>query len=495
MSFVGRTRFLWRHPRRTGQSPTFIRREMAAIRDTEMLLRLTAFQLAVALCAFAGPPVTLQSTTTLDSSGIFFVSYDGLVNVESFQQNALLSYQGYQYAVWYNSGRSAMIARRQLPSGGWSSIKLPHSLAVNDSHNVISIGVSPEDGRIHVAMDTHSTQLYYLKSVAGLATNPGSFSWATSNFSGSFTSTLGSLNVGGQVTYPQFAITPTNKLQFIYRSGVSGNGACQLAEYEGSSGSWSNVGQWSSASGGYTAPSGSSSSTRNLYIHGFTYRGSRLHVSGTWREGSQVQCSSGGLSNHDTIYIYSDDRGRTWKNTAGSTVATSGSNPLSVSASGIIVDPLDPDHGLMNQESQAVDSSGNPHIIISYVPGRFGQCVTSYASQRNTNGRSFHVWRNTSGTWQKVEIPISPGSTGRSQIVIDSQDNIYVVMPFLKIVSASKSSGWTDWSTVYTGSNVFGEVTWDRMRQSSDGILSVLYQDKSSGTTPSAVKVADFKLN
>lgn len=73
-------------------------------------------------------------------------------------------------------------------------------------------------------------------------------------------------------------------------------------------------------------------------------------------------------------------------------------------------------------------------------------------------------------------------------------DNIYVVMPFLKIVSASKASGWTDWTTVYKGSNVFGEVTWDRMKLASDGTLSVLYQDSSSGSTPSAVRVADFKL-
>lgn len=182
-----------------------------------------------------------------------------------------------------------------------------------------------------------------------------------------------SLTSGSTVTYPQFVITPGNKLQFVYRSGISGNGAAQLAEYDGSSGSWTNVGQWTSASGSYTSPTTkSSSSTRNLYIHGFTYKGSRLHVSGTWREGTQVQCNSGGLSNHgefishtnslclthgdpviDTVYIYSDDNGRTWKNSAGSSVATSGSSPLAISGSGIIVDSLDPDHGLMNQVSSS----------------------------------------------------------------------------------------------------------------------------------------------
>lgn len=166
---------------------------------------------------------------------------------------------------------------------------------------------------------------------------------------------------------------------------MSGNGATQLAEYN--EGVWSNVGSWASASGVYTTTNGAQSSARNLYIHGFTYDSDRLHVAGTWREqNGAVMCSSGGLTNHDTVYVFSDDRGgylsfvrfsesifllagRTWKNSAGSDVGTSGSSPLNVNSGGLIVDPLNADHALMNQESQVVDSVGQPHIIISYVPG------------------------------------------------------------------------------------------------------------------------------
>ena len=99
-------------------------------------------------------------------------------------------------------------------------------------------------------------------------------------------------------------------------------------------------------------------------------------------------CNNGGLTNHDTVYFYSDDRGkcltsicpfscwiettagRTWRNSAGSSIATSGSNPVNVNSAGIIVDSLNADHGLMNQESQDVDSNGQIHAIISYVPGK-----------------------------------------------------------------------------------------------------------------------------
>jgi BNR repeat-containing family member len=63
--------------------------------------------------------------------------------------------------------------------------------------------------------------------------------------------------------------------------------------------------------------------------------------------------------------------GRNWRNSAGAQIATSGSNPVNVNSAGIIVDPINADHGLMNQESQDVDSAGQIHAIISYIPGTF----------------------------------------------------------------------------------------------------------------------------
>jgi len=130
--------------------------------------------------------------------------------------------------------------------------------------------------------------------------------------------------------------------------------------------------------------------------------------------------------------------------------------------------------------------------------GRFGQCVTSYQNDRINNGYAFHVYRSSGGSFTKVEIPFKLNAVGRSQIVMDNNDNVYVVLPFVRVVTASKSSGWTDWSMAYDGVaqglNAFGEVTVDRSRVAS-GVLSVLYQVKSSGTTPSAVRLIDFNLN
>lgn len=178
------------------------------------------------------------------------------------------------------------------------------------------------------------------------------------------------------------------------------------------------------------------------------------------------------------------------------------------------MDSLDADHGLMNQESQTVDSTGLIHVIISYVPGafrdalvqptinlrhpgRFTQCVENYETDRPAFARPFHVYRSANGTFTKVEIPFAIQSVGRSQIVMDAADNVYVVLPFVRVVTASKASGWTDWTMVYngtaTGLNAFGEVTLDRARIPS-AVMSVLYQQSSSGP-PSAVKLIDFTLN
>lgn len=163
---------------------------------------IASFVIGLLLAASrAAPSVSVISDTQLDAKGIFFVSYDGVVNVNSFQLSGVLTYSNYQYAAWYTSTKYAILGRRQLPSGGWSTLQLPHQLSTSDSHNVIALGISPSDGKVHVALDCHSTKLYYTSSEAGLATSGAS--WTASRF-GSITNTLGNLNIGRLVGYAYF---------------------------------------------------------------------------------------------------------------------------------------------------------------------------------------------------------------------------------------------------------------------------------------------------
>jgi hypothetical protein len=452
---------------------------------------ILAVVLASTTATAAPPAVTRIGDTLLDAAALYFVSYDGLVNNESFQRSGILTHAGYQYAAWYAASRSAVLARRQLPSGAWQTLTLPHPLSTNDSHNVISLGISPSDGRLHVAMDVHNTVIYYVKSEAGLVANPASRTWTASRF-GPVQRTLDGIQLGN-ITYPQFIVTPDSRLQLVYRTGGSGNGTNELAEYTTT---WRALGRWSAATGSY-AQHGATSATRNMYIHGLTYGPSgRLSVAFTWREGNAaVMCNPGGLTNHDTGYIYSDDRGRTWRNDAGAMVGATGSTPVSIAQPGLVIDPINPDHALMNQESQAIDAAGFPHVIISYVPGRFTQCVANYAAERTTNGRAFHVFKDASG-WHKMEIPVPLNAVGRTRLLFDASDNAYVVMPYGRVVTASKASNWTDWLIRFDGAglNAFGEVIIDHERVATERVLSVMYQQRSTGSTPSPLRVLDLRL-
>jgi len=342
-------------------------------------------------------------------------------------------------------------------------------------------------------MDTHDTTVFYVKSEAGLVSDPGNRTWIASRF-GPVQRTLDGLDLG-TITYPQFIVTPEQALQLSYRTGRSGAGTNELAEYTGT---WRTLGKWSAGTWNYTQH-GATSTSRNMYLHGIQYGpGGRLHAAFTWREdNAAVMCNAGGLANHDTGYVFSDDRGRTWRNNAGQQVATTGtSSHVAVSSPGLVVDPLNVDHALINQESEAIDSTGAIHVIISYVPGRFTQCVTNFETQRPMFARAFHLTRSAQGTWTKFEIPVALNAFVRSQIVLDAANNAFVVRPFGRIVSASAASGWTDWTVQFDGSGLgaFGEVVVDRDRVASDGVLSILYQRSSTGTTPSPIRVIDFQL-
>ncbi|WP_159942825.1 MULTISPECIES: BNR repeat-containing protein [unclassified Nocardiopsis] len=460
-----------------------------------LVLALTAALTSPAAASAADAPSAVPlGSQTLDENALYFVSYDGLVNNGSYQQSGILSSGGHQYAAWYTEDRHAVLARRALDGdGAWTTVRLPHRLSTDDSHNSISLGVSAEDGRLHVAMDTHNNPVYYTRSAPGLVT--GAADWSAASFE-PVQRTLEGLDAGS-MTYPRFIPTPRGGLQFAYRTGGSGDGTLELAEYGG--GAWRHLGAWSSPEGSYAA-NGAVSDSRNMYLHGIGYGADgRLHASFTWREtaaGGDILCHPGGLSNHDTGYVYSDDAGRTWRTDGGRLAAVTGTRlRVSVDTPGHVVDPLPPDYALMNQESQAVDAAGNPHVVISYRPGRFGHCSTDFVNDRRTEGRVFHLHRDDAGRWHKVELPEPLRAFGRSRLVMAADDTAYVVMPFGRILAARAGTGWSEWTMVYDGSGIdaFGEVLVDESRVASEGVLSVLYQE--AGARPSTpIRVADFRL-
>ncbi|MBO3742989.1 BNR repeat-containing protein [Actinoplanes flavus] len=423
------------------------------------LIAIPAIVLAALPAAAAAPTVTHSSTTVLTTNGRTALTYTGYMNGESFQQDGIVTYQGRQYAAFWDQNGYVNLSRRQVPSGAWSHLRLTDYVTTStDSHNTISIGIAPSDGTIHLAFDTHSSQFRYRKSVAGLAT---AASWSTASFGAVQTKLTGtSMDV---VTYPQFFAHPDGSLQLAIRTGYSGTGDEVLYEYK--AGAWSYIGEFID---GTTAGN-------NAYLFGIEYdnydpAAPLLHVTWTVRETSNAS------TNHDLYYAYSKDKGRTWRNNAGTVIATTGSTPLASNAAGLKVWTIDQNRGLINQESQVVDAAGIVHVLASHLPASAAS-NTDFTAARES-AVLVHYWRDkASKVWHQTYTPFLERSA-RGDIAVDAKDNLYVVSGDsstrkLHIQTASKASGWADWVIRYTSSAVYySDPLIDHQRLKTLGTLS-----------------------
>ena len=220
--------------------------------------------------AWAGRPlVTKCSDSVVDPEALHVQggSWGNAVNGQSFQQEALISFKGWQYATYYNAARQLCLARRQTGGSHWEVIRFEdYHFKGNDSHNVSVIGICPADGTIHLAFDHHGQALHYRRSQPGLALKPGDFTWSSKLF-GTTTNQLEPGKALSAVTYPRFLRTPAGGLQFGCRIGGSGNGDKCLADYDPKAGTWKDFGAFIGRQGMY-----GESKTRNGYLNGLTSR-------------------------------------------------------------------------------------------------------------------------------------------------------------------------------------------------------------------------------
>ncbi|MBB2947649.1 hypothetical protein FB565_007420 [Actinoplanes lutulentus] len=407
----------------------------------------------------AAPTVTLSRSTVLTTAGRTALTYTGYMNGESFQQDGIVTYGSWQYSAFWDQSGYVNLSRRLLPSGAWSNLRLTDYVTTStDSHNTISIGIAPADGTIHLAFDTHSSQLRYRKSVSGLAT---AATWSTASF-GAVQTKLTSVAMD-VVTYPQFFAHPDGTLQLAIRTGYSGTGDEVLYEYR--AGAWSSIGEFID---GTTAGN-------NAYLFGIEYDNfdpavPLLHATWTVRETSDAS------TNHDLFYAYSKDKGRTWRNSAGSVVATSGTNPLRSDAADLRVWGIAQNRGLINQESQVVDAAGIVHVLASHLPAAAAS-NTNFTAARES-AVLVHYWRDkASKVWHQTYTPFLERSA-RGDIAVDSKDNLYVVSGDsstrkLHIETASKASAWSDWALRWTSSAIyFSDPLIDHQRLKSSNVLS-----------------------
>lgn len=426
------------------------------------------------------------------------------INGLSFQQDAVVTHGGYQYVGYYDGGRRVCLARRRLSKGEWEIIRFTdYDFKSNDAHNTISVGICPKDGTIHLAFDHHVHPLHYRISSRGAASVPENTSWETSIF-GPLKSEL---EEGRpiKVTYPRFWQTPDGGLQFCYRQGGSGNGDRMLVDYHAETGKWTGTRQIDSRQGLFEDSMGQSRS-RCSYPNGYDYGpGGKLHATWVWRESSQG-------SNHDLMYAYSEDCGRTWLNNAGQVL----SEPVGVNSPGIKVAKISRSHGLMNTHGQAVDSRGRVHVVMWHCTDETFRVAGSRPGEHRWGPpearRYHHYWRDRDGQWHHRELSWQAGN--RPKIFLDSSDNAYMIFGTsrsdagladghlhsegdLAIAAATSASKWEDWKIVYRERGPFvNEMLGDIYRWRKDGVLSVMVQESPENPhQPTALRIVDFSFS
>lgn len=408
------------------------------------------------------------------------------VNGQTYQQEAVVSFNGRQYAAYFGAGGALCVARRTLPAGPWEVIRFAdYTIATpNDTHNVATIGIAPDDGTIHLFFDHHCSPLHYRRSVPGLATRPAEVPWTAAAF-GPVTDAVESGKPLSVLTYPMQFTSPAGKLQLCYRLGGSGDGDWYLAEYDGGKGAWASVGMLLHREGTYrTSPS------RCAYPNSFRYDGGgRLHMTWCWRERPQ-DAPFDLRTNHDICYAFSDDAGRTWNDNGGrllTQINRSGApRPLGIATPGLVVRETRFLWGQMNTNTQFVDGRGRVHLISWQQPQDAAQ-----GSKDLNPWRYYHYWRAPDGTWTTNLLPFQ----GRKpQLVLDRNGRAFVLFAAsgnrnyhgadpggrLTLMSASEASGWRDWEPVWTlDAPLFvGEPQIDHGRWLREGVLTVYVQEK-----------------
>ncbi|MCP4639783.1 MAG: hypothetical protein GY851_05095 [bacterium] len=447
---------------------------------------LIVFVLSWALTCAADLQVAKVGDSVVDTKALTIKGGFGqCINGKSFQQSAMVTHRGYQYATYYDADRWVCVARRKLPGDAWEVLRFTdYHFKSNDAHNVISMGICPSDGTIHLAFDHHGHPLHYRASRPGVATTPKDTVWDASIFG----PVVSELEQGEpiRITYPRFWPTPDGTLQFCYRQGGSGNGARMLVDYDPVQGVWMNTRQIDSGKGTWKT-----SDSRCSYPNGYGYGPlGKLHTTWVWREGPQT-------ANHDLVYVYSEDGGVSWKNNSGKTLT----EPARVDTPGITAVSIPEGLGLMNTHGQAVDSQGRIHVVVWHCTLETIKEAGSVPEEHRWGPpgaqRRHHYWRNLQGEWQHRELPGGYGN--RPKILMDEADNAYVVYcedEELHIAGATTASEWTDWRIVHVDEGPFmSEMVPDTARWQADGVLSVMVQgppDKPHAPTP--LRVLDFSV-
>jgi hypothetical protein len=375
-------------------------------------------------------------------------------NWASFDQDKIVSWQGYQYTVYWAADRVLTVARRCLASDTVQRVRLDQYVLAagfpaqqqNNGHRNTVLGISPGDGRLHLSWDHHNNDLNYTRSRAGWLTEPPELISAA-DFEPRQPVAPGAPQ---RVTYPRFFNGPDETLYFFYRSGGSGAGNIALFQYDASSGQWQIISQRLFGQEG-TYPAWNHSTSRNAYMHDLLFDATgRLHITWVYREAGRTWAS-----NHDLHYAFSDDRGRTWKNNAGVTIAdTRQGQRIVLDSPGIVVCQIPVFSWLMNQCAMTLDSHNQPHVATYHMAEPFEPEDLQHNPPLDEQHRLnyYHYWRDADGVWHRSQPLPLPLPRRRPMIIAAPDDTMIIYFAThegFQAHVARAADRWSQWKTVH----------------------------------------------
>ncbi|UQC87580.1 uncharacterized protein CLUP02_13097 [Colletotrichum lupini] len=389
-----------------------------------------------------------------------------VLNGNAFQQDAIISFKGWQYAVFYSSCSSSSLNddtqreplfvcmnRRKLPNSEWQTIVFDdYHQTTDDGHNTVQMGICPGDGTIHLSYDHHCDTLRYRRSIKGIASDPELSRWTKDVFTLTLDYVPGITKPHenfGYVTYPRFGVLG-NDMYFSIRNGKAGLGDDLLYIYHAATGLYEYAGKHLKGI------------QNNPYVHGMDYRDGKLHITWVFRgfvhydgwddpldtKHKQQAGPNGADNNYNICYAYSDDGGYTWKNGHDKTIA------------------LLRDGGSITPDC--------PGLVAFDIP----------------KGR---------GQWTQHAIGPVP-SPRRGRLAISKTGDLFLILPdptnsSLRILKSSKAKDYAESVEVWRGVGFMGEPLVDSKRLEEEDVLSIFAIAVSATSSKDRqVVVLDFQI-
>lgn len=337
------------------------------------------------LILFLSLSISISTSIAQDKSIVTIASNgwaSNSVNAVIFRKNALVTFNEFQYAAYYDANQFLVLAKRKSGSKSWLINKTQYTGDASDAHKSISIIIDGA-GFIHVAWGQHNNNLNYARGVSA-----------------------GSIELGAKlsmvaakenkVSYPEFYKLVNGDLLFFYRDGGSGNGNLMINRYSVETKTWKRI------QDGMIDGEGN----RNAYWQVAIDQGGTLHLSWVWRESPDV------ASNHDLCYAKSLDGGLTWQKSTGEKYTL----PI-VEKNAEYALKIPQKSELINQTSMFVDENGK--VFIASYWRKSGENIPQYHIVFN-DGKQ---WKVNDLSFRKTAFSLSGGGTkkipiSRPQIIV-----------------------------------------------------------------------------